>query len=129
MPVRVTERGWPGHFCAANRCRFRRNTLIEGDTDTVVVSTVGAMDPLGRYGPAEEIGYGRHFETMVFGVCESTAPYFDADVTDERVYDGRWFINWSDYDDEHIVELEANRMHNEAVHHFINSLSREEVCH
>jgi len=42
--VKITERGWPAHLCVAERCLFRRNTLLELGEERVVVSTVGAWD-------------------------------------------------------------------------------------
>ena len=83
----VTERGWPGHFCAAQHCIFRRNTLI---FDTclkrgVVVSTIGNYYPLGlqKDGPTE-VGYGRLYETMIFEAEEiynNGEKYLDSDVS------------------------------------------------
>jgi hypothetical protein len=64
--VTRTERGWGGHFICADRCLFRRNTLLH-NTDTgakIVISTVGLMK--GPDGGIEAIGWERYYETMAF---------------------------------------------------------------
>lgn len=55
----------PGHFCAADRCRFVRHSHV----GPYCVSTVGDWWPKGET-QAEQIGHGRYFETMVFRVGE-----------------------------------------------------------
>jgi hypothetical protein len=73
--VKVTYRGWAGHFICADKCMFRLNTLIEGNKQKIVVSTVGNMVVIDKDNnkKIESIGYcgvpdkeGRFFETMVF---------------------------------------------------------------
>jgi hypothetical protein len=77
MKITTTERGWGGHFICADKCRFRRNTLISVDgKPKYVVSTVGNMRDRDT-GEIEEIGYDRHYETMAFGAFKDGA-YFDA---------------------------------------------------
>lgn len=59
--VRITYRGWPGHYCSARYCIFRLNTLIEVGDVRVVVSTVGnAWDPLDKNGKPMEVSIGRY---------------------------------------------------------------------
>lgn len=76
----VTERGWPGHFIAAQGCLFRRNTLLELGNDRIVVSTVGNYRDHDN--TVQEIGWNRHYETMAFR-AKWEAPYWEADVTRE----------------------------------------------
>jgi hypothetical protein len=100
--VTCEERGWPGHFIGANSCHFRRNTLltkldVRGDV-RIVVSTVGMMvDPINR-DRFMEIGFRRHYETMVF-MAEYDGRYWDADVTKEVTFDSPWCVEAADADD------------------------------
>lgn len=56
-------RGLPGHYCCADDCIFRLCT----DVGKYRISTVGAMywDVNGKR-VLKQIGYQRHYETMVF---------------------------------------------------------------
>jgi len=75
--VKMTERGWPGHFVAADKCYFRRNTLLECGDDKIVVSTVGNYR---LNGVIETIGTGgRYYETMAFNAVKDGC-YLDADI-------------------------------------------------
>ena len=62
--VKITYRGWPGHFCAASRCDFRLNTFVEYKDIKIVVSTVGLYR--NSNDEIDEIGYNRYYETMCF---------------------------------------------------------------
>lgn len=101
-----TERGWAGHFIAANSCRFRRNTLLSFEDIKIVVSTVGAMYSNGKI---ETIGYQRYFETMAFHSNLSDTRYYDIDVTKNVYFDSEWAIDEIDADDK------ANDMHEAVV--------------
>ena len=113
--AKITERGWGGHFICADRCLFRRNTLIEGDSGSVVVSTVGAMRSLDEKG-LETIGaFGRYYETMAFG-AKSYGAYIEADVSDQRSFESEWAICAESADDlPDDVDNKANEMHNAVV--------------
>ena len=79
--VKITERGWAGHFICSGQCRFRRNTLIEYGDKKWVVSTVGNLwHP--QTSELMKIGADRWYETMAFEACNIDG-YIDADVSKE----------------------------------------------
>ena len=110
--VRRTERGWAGHYICANKCRFRRNTLLEYKRIKIVVSTVGAMEDYGKF---EEIGHNRYYETMVFHSDKDDKRYHDIDVSKQVSFGSEWSIDKIDADDK------ANDMHETVV----NEITRE----
>lgn len=113
--VKKTERGWAGHFICADRCLFRRNTLLECDKIKVVVSTVGLMrEPLKE--KITEIGCDRHFETMAFHSKKGDKRYHDADVTRQIDFESPWSISEEDADDK------ANDMHEVVVDEIMERL-------
>lgn len=105
--VKRTELGWAGHFICADRCLFRRNTLLEYGGLKVVVSTVGRMLNL-RGDDFEPIGFKRHFETMAF-MAKDDDKYNDADVRKPVSFSSNWQLPEPD------IELEANEMHENVV--------------
>ena len=112
--VKITERGWAGHFIMANRCRFRRNTLLEYKDKKVVVSSVGLMEERTGNG-FETTGFGaigafdRYYETMCWYADLSDTRYYDIDVEKQISLNGQWGINEIDADDK------ANVMHDNTV--------------
>jgi len=100
-----TERGWAGHFICADRCRFRRNTLLAYDIK-IVVSSVGLMQIDGKF---DTIGNNRHFETMAFHSDPTDKRYYDANVSKQAYFDSDWAIAEVDADDK------ANEMHEAVV--------------
>lgn len=102
--VHRTERGWAGHYICANRCRFRRNTLLECGDVRIVVSTVGLMENVLTGEGFATIGCQRHFETMAFH-AENDGRYWDAVASREVNFVSPWAIAEVDADDR------ANDMH------------------
>lgn len=109
--VKRTERGWIGHFCCADRCLFRRNTLLEKDDVKIVVSTVGLMRDIHSHDEFtfEEIGIGRYFETVAFHSDPKDERYHDIDVSRPVQFNSNWRIEELDADDK------ANDMHEAVV--------------
>lgn len=104
--INRTERGWAGHFCAASSCLFRRNTLLQSNTESIVVSTVGNY----FYDKAlHEIGFGRYYETMAFYSLDDDKRYHDADVGKQIYFNSQWSIAKPGADDL------ANDMHEKVV--------------
>ena len=101
-----TERGWAGHFICADRCRFRRNTLLAYNDIKIVVSSVGLMKIDDKF---DTVGAGRYFETMAFHADKNDKRYFDADVSKQVYFDSDWAITEVDADDK------ANEMHEAVV--------------
>lgn len=117
------ERGWGGHFICADRCQFRRNTLLECGDERIVVSTVGMMKDI--HTPNEmkfdTIGYNRHFETMAFH-AKYDGRYWDADVERQVYFESPWAIEELDADDR------ANDMHEVVVDEITRKLASGESC-
>ncbi len=113
--VKRTERGWAGHFCCAEMCKFRRNTLLEYNGKAVVVSTVGAM--YNNKGEPEEIGFNRHYETMAFYADDSE--YKDANVSEQIYFDSPWSLKWHK---DGYIDNEANAMHEKVVEEISRNL-------
>lgn len=117
MPsIKITERGWPGHYLLADRCHFRRNTLIECGERRIVVSTVGAMKTTPRQEEYEEIGHERYYETMAFRAKRNRRGlYWDANVLKPISINGlglQWFLDKAPV---FTSDAEADAMHNAAV--------------
>lgn len=123
MTVKRTERGWAGHFICADRCLFRRNTLLECGETRIVISTVGLMlDQLNKGNERKfaEIGCNRHFETMAFH-AQHDGRYWDADVEKQVYFDSDWAIEDPDADDR------ANDMHEVVVAEISDRLTKGET--
>jgi len=105
--MKITERGWPGHFILCDRCLFRRNTLIEHNDVAVVVSTVGLLKARDS-DKFETVGSGRYFETMAF-YADKNDKWKDAIIDRQIWLDCKCTIAEID------AEGEANDMHDAAV--------------
>lgn len=122
--MKRTERGWAGHYICANRCRFRRNTLIEYGDQKVVISTVGLQEKLpfdDLEDKFEHVGPDRYFETMAFYAKDDDPRYYDADVTRRFNFKSPWRIDEIDADDK------ANDMHETVVTEIMEKLRKGET--
>lgn len=118
IEVKRTERGWPGHFICAERCLFRRNTLLESGETRIVVSTVGLMrDIHAKNGQFERIGCDRYFETMAWH-AKHDGRYWDMDVERSMSFESPWLIADLDADDR------ANDMHEAVVDEIAGKMRR-----
>lgn len=104
--IKRTERGWAGHFCCAQYCLFRRNTLLEYADQKIVVSSVGNYTTGG--GHVEDIGLDRYYETMAF-IAEKVGDYWEADTSQIVYFESPWGISEPGKDNE------ANSMHENIV--------------
>ena len=118
--MKITERGWAGHFICANRCRFRRNTLIEGAGRRIVVSTVGGF--FTNEG-LQQIGHNRYYETMAFA-AKDDGGYVEADVSEPLDIEGACGI-YAERPEELPDQVDdyANMIHDKAVAEFAAQLS------
>ena len=119
MNVTRIERGWAGHFICADRCRFRRNTLLVCGEVRIVVSTVGLMRRIDDKG-FETVGHNRHFETMAFHADSENRRFWDADVQRQLSFNSPWRIEEVDADDR------ANDMHEAVVAEITERLANGE---
>lgn len=128
--VKITERGWPGHFCCSDRCLFHRNTLLEYKDKKVVVSTVGELQrsgynkkctPLDGFNEYfETVGLDRYFETMAFMAKENDI-FNDADASKQVLFDSNWKLN------DPYAEIEANEMHDAVVKEIATDLINDRL--
>lgn len=133
--VKVTERGWAGHFIGADSCKFRRNTLLEYKNKKWIVSTVGQMaaanpafaDNLHGY---MMIGHERYYETMAFKAHKEYPPncenkksdyYWEADVSKMIDFDNPWSLNECEF----MSDKKANLMHDKVVEELIKKIKEE----
>ncbi len=124
LKVERLERGWGGHFICASMCRFRRNTLLTCGRRRVVVSTVGCYMPSDAKEP-KEIGYNRHYETMVFR-AKKEGSYVEADVSHQIELEGKWCLRITPENQEGVDNL-ANEMHEQDVEEIAGKLERGEL--
>lgn len=114
MEVKRTERGWAGHFICADRCRFRRNTLLEYKDIKIVVSSVGLLTTDDK--SFDTVGLDRYFETMAFHSKKDDDRFNDIDVQKQVYFNSDWYISVVDADDK------ANIMHDVVVDEITNGL-------
>ncbi len=115
--VKRTERGWPGHFICADRCMFRRNTLLEYKDKKWVISTVGRYISSSS-NKIDTVGANRWYETMVFE-AKLSGEYWDADVSKQIYPEQDWRIwgkSWDEVNDKYNpVDNAANDMHERII--------------
>ena len=122
--VNVTERAWAGHFILADKCLFRRNTLLEYKDKKWVVSTVGSYR--NREKKIDSIGHCRWYETKAFEAIEASG-YIEADIMKQIYFDSEWGI-WGDSWEEVCKNCNdtpdnvANDMHDRVVSELIDKI-------
>jgi len=116
--VKITYRGWPGHFICANRCVFRLNTLVEYGKRAIVVSTVGLLKYHENDKEFANIGCDRLIETMAFESLYDE--WNDADVSKEIDFESNWALNNTN-------EHQAQEMHETVVKEIAQRMIEETI--
>lgn len=118
--MKITERGWAGHYVCSHHCLFRRNTLIEHEKTRIVVSTVGAMLIENKI---EKIGLDHYYETMAF-YAKKNDQWNDADVRNQAKIESKSTIK--DYTRTR-ADIEANQMHEDIVQEIIKRIKNGDL--
>ena len=126
--VKVTERGWAGHFICANRCLFRRNTLLEYNDKKWVVSTVGAFRNYEN--KMDSIGHRRWYETMAFE-AEEILGFIEANVEKKIFFDSKCGISGDSWEEvckncNDTPDNAANDMHDKVVSELIDKIKEQD---
>ncbi len=112
--LKITDRGYAGHFCASRSCLFHRNTLIEYGNKRIVVSTVGNYQPKITFNDKDkyehQIGINRFYETMAFEAMKQGV-YWEANVGKEVEFKSSWSLNELKQE----TDLKADKMHDAVV--------------
>lgn len=120
MKVKITERGWGGHFICADKCLFRRNTLLECGDTKIIVSTVGnMMVTQGSRCEQVTIGPDRFYETMAFR-AKQDGYYLDADVSEPIEIESKTEIDYIGNGSDNA----ANEMHDAACRELIEKIAK-----
>lgn len=127
MEVKRTERGWGAHFILADRCLFRRNTLLEYKDRKWIVSTVGNCISRSTNEP-DTVGHNRWYETMIFE-GEMQNGYIDI-LVDKAIRTendwGIWGESWEEVMNKyHAPDNAANDMHELIVNEMIEKIQEE----
>ena len=125
--VNVIERGWPGHFMFADKCIFRRNTLLEYKGIKWIVSTVGNYR--NSKNRIDSIGHCRWYETMAYEAKEKNG-FIEADVEKKIFFDskcGIWGDSWEEVckNCNDTPDNAANDMHNNVVSELIDKIKEQ----
>ena len=112
--VKITERGWAGHFIGSSRCLYHRNTLLEYGNKKIIVSTVGNYQPEHHFNPKDkrehELGINRFYETMAFET-KKEGVYIEIDVTKQVEFCSNWALDELETE----TDLKADAMHEKVV--------------
>jgi hypothetical protein len=105
--MKITERGFAGHFCGSTHCRYRRNTLVEFQFIKIVISTVGNYHHSPEFG-SSKVNCDSYYETMVFeSIYEE--PYWEADVT-KQIHQYRLITTEILYVSDYVVDQFHNNL-------------------
>jgi hypothetical protein len=125
--IRITERGWGGHFCMANKCNFRRNTLISYKGNSIIVSTVGGLfvcvhDGSYKYELQSLGADNRFYETMAFH-SKKEGVYIEADISRQINFASPYSIHECNLNS----DKKANKMHDDVVEEFVDMFIRVDI--
>jgi hypothetical protein len=123
MKATITERGWIAYYICADRCRFRRNTLIEYGKRRVVVGSIGMLYVKFNDKEPDTVGDGRYYETAAFH-AKRDGCYWDININ-RPIYNYKSpnrISTWKSLD----ADQQANNMHEVVVREITAKLKRGE---